>query len=346
VRTLKPVALLLSLPPTLLALLGAPASSAWAAEPARQVQPVPYTVSQPVPYATPGETGQPPPLPPPAPVTVVTGIVAAGSDVVVLKEGGMIRGTLLEVIPNDHATVQLATGQSAVIQWDHIERIDRAKVALPVPVTPTPVVRVDTHTDARSARVHIESDRAVTLERHEGGKIWSFACTAPCDVPLSVEPEYRIVGDGVRKSAPFHLAARPGEAVTLDVNTATKSGFAGGIVLTALGPIVMLVGVVIVAVAGADSYGYSYTNGTMTPTESSNGSARTAGWITLAAGGVGTVGGILMITGNAHSSVYQAIPRREVARNDAWKRLPIFHDDPNALATPRGVSIPLLGGSF
>ena len=249
------------------------------------------------------------------------------------------------MIPNDHATVQLATGQSAVIQWDHIERIDRAKVA-PAP-PPVPVVRVDTHIDTTRARVHIESDRAVTLERHDGGKIWSFACSAPCDAPLSVEPEYRIVGDGVRKSTPFHLAARPGEAVTLDVNTATKSGFAGGIVLTALGPIVMLVGVVIVAVAGWESQTDSYyANGSTTSTQSDTSGARTAGWITVLAGGVGTVGGILMITGNAHSSVYQAIPRRDVARNDAWKRLPTFHDDPNALATPRGVSIPLLGGAF
>ncbi len=37
----------------------------------------------------------------------------------------MIRGTLVEAIPNDHATVELVTGQSAVIPWDRIERIDR-----------------------------------------------------------------------------------------------------------------------------------------------------------------------------------------------------------------------------
>jgi len=72
----------------------------------------------------------------------------AGTDVVVLKDGSKIRGTLTEMRPGDHAIVQLANGQYATIQWgviDHMER-NGAPLAMPSPApaqpasppTPTP----------------------------------------------------------------------------------------------------------------------------------------------------------------------------------------------------------------
>src|SRR5439155_16237620 len=84
------------------------------------VQPVPYKASQPVPYAV-----EPPATAPPAasgPAPSGPHIVApVGSDVVHLKDGGMIRGVLIEAIPKDHATVQLGTGQNAIIPWHLID---------------------------------------------------------------------------------------------------------------------------------------------------------------------------------------------------------------------------------
>ncbi len=317
-------------------------SLAFAADPAHPVQPVPYTPSQPVPYAV---APTPPPLPAPAPVNVTNAVGATGDDVVVLKDGGMIRGTLLEVIPNDHATVQLATGQSARVQWDHIERIERGAAAAPRVAAPegAPVAR----RAAPSARVHIESDRPATLERHEGAKAWVAACSAPCDADLPLDAEYRIVGDGIRKSSPFRLAANDGGRVTLDVNAATKGGFAGGIVLTSLGPIVMLVGAVVVAIGEADKSLQTDFNGSGS-TSSSGSSTITTGWVTVAVGAVATVGGILMIAGNSRSSVAQSRDdgRRDSARADAWKRLPTWHEEANALASPKTALVPLFTGKF
>jgi hypothetical protein len=50
---------------------------------------------------------------------------AQGADVVFLKHGGEIRGTLTELRPGDHATVTLATGQVATIKWEEVERVER-----------------------------------------------------------------------------------------------------------------------------------------------------------------------------------------------------------------------------
>src|ERR1700722_902025 len=85
------------------------------------VQPVPYNPSQPVPVpAQPSYPPAPPPVvaPPtmvaPAPSYAPAGV---GGDSVYMKGGGMMRGTMVEMLPNDHVTLQLPTGQNAVIEW-------------------------------------------------------------------------------------------------------------------------------------------------------------------------------------------------------------------------------------
>jgi hypothetical protein len=52
-------------------------------------------------------------------------VVAPGSDVVFLKHGGEIRGTITELRAGDHATVTLANGQIATIKWDEVEHVER-----------------------------------------------------------------------------------------------------------------------------------------------------------------------------------------------------------------------------
>lgn len=68
--------------------------------------------------------------------------VAQGSDVVFLKHGGEIRGTITEIRAGDHATVTLATGQIATIQWAEIDRVERNGQLMQLPSAapaPTPV---------------------------------------------------------------------------------------------------------------------------------------------------------------------------------------------------------------
>lgn len=81
---------------------------AWAQ--ARQApQPVPYpTLPAPVPY------GQP--APGPAPLPSARG-PAVGQDVIYMKNGGILRGTIIDAIPNSQARIQLATGEIATVPW-------------------------------------------------------------------------------------------------------------------------------------------------------------------------------------------------------------------------------------
>ncbi|WP_394821183.1 hypothetical protein [Pendulispora albinea] len=81
---------------------------------------------------------------PPPPAGVVWSGPAAGPDVVYLKDGQNLRGTLTELRIGQSATMQLPQGQSATIRWDGIARIERngqeiplqAPIAQPAPPVP------------------------------------------------------------------------------------------------------------------------------------------------------------------------------------------------------------------
>ena len=64
-----------------------------------------------------------------------------GTDLVVLKDGQQLRGTLQEVRPGDKAVLQLSGGQLATIRWDGIARIERngQPMATEGAATPPPV---------------------------------------------------------------------------------------------------------------------------------------------------------------------------------------------------------------
>jgi hypothetical protein len=249
-----------------------------------------------------------------------------GNDFVYLKGGGIIRGTLIEAIPNDHATVELVTGQSAVIPWDRIERIDRGASPTPAPRQVAPPAPAPP--SRPSAVVHVESDTPVTLERRDGGR-WVAACSSPCDEELPIGSEYRISGSRVRTSNDFRLDARPGDHVVVELSIASKGAFAGGIVLTSVGGFSLLLGA-----ANADPYAqHDETGGTV-------------GLVMVGAGAVSVLVGIILTASNRHSTVTQlsATPR---PRNDAWLRLPTWrdargHDDKNGVALGAGLPTPLI----
>jgi hypothetical protein len=78
------------------------------------------------------------------------------------------------------------------------------------------------------------------LEQRTAGASWRTACIVPCTLRLSVADEYRIGGDGVGDSDPFHLPpsgdrlrveARGGSLILRDVGTLMAVGgllFAAG----------------------------------------------------------------------------------------------------------------------
>ena len=207
------------------------------------VQPIPYAPSQPVPV------GQPPSQPlPPLPPTTAPVAATGGNDVIVLKGGGMLRGRLIEVIPNDHATISLPTGQNAIVEWSRIDRIEQQQQA-------APSVLVQGKTAAAPGPsgmvwIHIDSDHELVLEGRPADGGWSIVCTAPCDTGVPLEYEYRISGSGIRTSHSFRIEGAAGQHVILSVKAGSKAGFVGGIVLASISPVVIVVGL-LVALVGA-----------------------------------------------------------------------------------------------
>ncbi len=228
-----------------------------------------------------------------------------------MKDGGLIRGGLLEVKPDDHVTVLLATGQTATIPWHLVDRIEGIASTAPpsalVVVPPPP---------RRTALVHIESDRPVRLEAATGKKSFDFVCQSPCDKEVDLDRRYRIGGDGVRNTSPFSIEAQPHQRVVIDVDTSSKGSFVGGIVLVSISPVVALIGLVVYAVSSITLDGSGGSD-----------SGRTVGVVMGVGGLVGIVLGTVMIISSSSSKQSQSIagppppgtpPARDAAREPIW----------------------------
>jgi len=264
-----------------------------------------------------------------------------GPDVVVLKDGNVLRGTLSQVVPGDHATLTLTNGQTATIKWDVIKSIEKSdKTGAPA----APAASPDASAAGGTARVHIEVDRDVTLERQSNGT-WIPACSAPCDADLPLDASYRIVGGGMRGSSTFRIAAQPGQRVFITVDPASKGGFVGGIILISLGaPVLLIGGLVLLVAAAADDIGSTDSSG-----------ARTVGWTMVGGGAAGIVVGIVLLAGNAHTKTSQSLDGPRPPRDSAWitadaptRRLPIWRDAREHVpaGVPSPAAIPLFSGTF
>ncbi|MDB4996968.1 MAG: hypothetical protein JWM74_4400 [Myxococcaceae bacterium] len=274
-----------------------------------------------------------------------------GPDTVVLKDGGMIKGTLTEILPGDHATLQLSSGQTATIRWDvigHIERNGAPLQTTPANTAKPAVVAAPAPAPGPqgAAYVHIDADSDIRIERQVGAQ-WVGMCNAPCDRDLPLDGNYRMAGAGVRNSHTFHLAAsRPGDRIIIAVNPASKGGFVGGIILASIGaPIFLLGGFVLLIVAAVDA----------SSSRAETGPAKAVGWTMFGLGAAGVIGGIVLIANNASTGVDQfneaAKPSAHafVPGSDVWKRGPVFpqlEEGKNTPAPANAVAVPLFTGRF
>ncbi len=271
-----------------------------------------------------------------------------GPDTVVLKDGGMIKGTLTEILPGDHATIQLTSGQTATIRWDvigHIERNGAPLQTAPATAAKPTVVVAPAPGPQGAAYVHIDADSDIRIERQVGAQ-WVGMCNAPCDRDLPLEGIYRIAGAGVRNSHTFHLSAsHPGDRIIIAVNPASKGGFVGGIILASIGaPVFILGGFVLLIVAAVDA-----------STHSDTGAAKAVGWTMFGIGAAGIIGGIVLIANNASTGVDQFNEAAKPAGHaflpgsDVWKRGPVFprlEEGKNSPAPANAVAVPIFTGRF
>ncbi|MEO8877585.1 MAG: hypothetical protein ABI461_18470 [Polyangiaceae bacterium] len=244
-------------------------------------------------------------------------------DVVVLKDGGAVRGLVMEVLPNDHVSVKMSDGRTAIIAWSvvhHIEQGARPQAPTPAPVTPAPTPSSAPNTSSAPtpvthglARVHMESSNADAVLEQEHGGAWAVACAGSCDRDLPIDAAYRVNGPGVRTGGSFRLLAKPGDHVTLHVNTSSSAAFTGGVTMALLGGLAGTVGFwgwyVTLINNAENSYSYDYYgNGNY----NSHQQHSVAPWaITTGIGAaVGTIG-LIMAVSNEKTKVNQTAATSE-----------------------------------
>lgn len=311
---------------------------------------------------------QPVPIaaPPPLPVGTATGTTApppaqTGPDAVYLKDGGMIRGTIVEVIPGNHASVQLADGRIATIRWDMVDHIDRgtgAKAPVPTTTTPAPLPTAGTPPPGVAmVTVHIDADADVILEQQVAGGRWAGGewrdvCQAPCDMSLPTNTMYRVGGPGVRSSRPFSIEGRDGKAV-LEVHGASSGAFVGGIVLISLGPLAIIVGAG-VALAGAFENSVSCSGIYSTCSSNSGDGLVAGGLVTMGIGLAATIIGGVLIGTNSKTKVQQPLismaklsDKDIVKTQDVTPRVPTWNTALERTPPPSTpLVLPLYSGTF
>ncbi|MBN8617201.1 MAG: hypothetical protein J0L92_41865 [Deltaproteobacteria bacterium] len=129
----------------------------------------------------------------------------APPDVVELRNGGMVRGTLVENIPGDHVTIQIATGELRTFPSSEVLRVGPAPVApvmtpvvvepgypsgMAVPQPPAPMVNLRiVGTDEELSLHRLTGTASVSVWTGRGvgtAAIDQFAivCGAPCEQQL------------------------------------------------------------------------------------------------------------------------------------------------------------------
>jgi hypothetical protein len=214
-------------------------------------------------------------------------------DVLYRTDGGVLRGTVVEIIPDVEVQIRLATGVVVTIARPYILHFEHLA---PAPVEAAlPPAAAHVSTGARGW-VHIENSEEATLEHAGSEHGWIAVCSSPCDKALPTDGMYRIVGPNLETSRAFALGARGGEYETLHVHGGSHRAVTSGILVLALGvPLSLSLAFSMVGVSRLGS------GGPLTPTE------RTIEQSSLLAGGVAALAGAAMILTNLGTDVSQTV---------------------------------------
>jgi hypothetical protein len=175
-------------------------------------------------------------------------------DTVELRSGGVVRGTIVELLPGDHVTIQLPSGLKT-FPWGEVSRVERAGAQPQGPVytappgtTPAPEPLVQPGEPA--TRVYIDASSPVSLFHMDNRGDVKTACIAPCGETLPFTGLYWVAGKDINASDKFQLP--PGKAETkLHVTGGSKGTVTAGIVLAVVGGNIFLIGGLILLGVGA-----------------------------------------------------------------------------------------------
>jgi hypothetical protein len=148
----------------------------------------------------------------------------------------------------------------------------------PAASSPSPRVRASFHAyKGRPTRIYAET----TSERY------ALVCGTPCEADLYPGARLRAVYDGNEEEPhDFVIEGNAGGKTDVEIRPASKGPLAGGIVMTSIGGVTALVGIVLLAVASS--------------TKIHSADYQTAGLVTSVIGGGLTIGGILIIVNRSH----------------------------------------------
>ena len=211
----------------------------------------------------PARAQEPAPVGPAAPTTAAT---APGEDIVTLKNGGMIRGRILEVIPDQSVTiVSAASGESKTFPWAEVASHQRGGEPAPVAAPAPAAAPVQEPQRPLGPRLHIEPSRDVTVDLFEitaeivahganttvRGIAYRPVCKSPCDAVIDAGngQSFFFGGDGVTTSRRFTLLDQ-GNDVVAHVKPGRRGLRFGGLAMLSIGAAGILTGGVLFAFAG------------------------------------------------------------------------------------------------
>jgi hypothetical protein len=177
--------------------------------------------------------------------------------------------------------------------------------------------------DSPVAAVHLRSGGAVgvVLESHDPGSArWNACCSAPCDVTLPVDRDYRVTAAGVRPSACIRLAVPTGGRLVLELRPVSSRVHTAGLVLIGVGIVTFIAGDVMSDVYLAAAAGHDVLGGT----SSKLASDLIVPGLVIAAVGVAALatGGAMFLATREPSRVDQSAPvageTYEMAERASW----------------------------
>ena len=255
---------------------------------------------------------------------------AASERIVRLPNGSIYRGELVELVPDDHITIRLATGAVKRFDWASITSVSTpapAETGTPAPAAtpeprpfPAPDRKADLPSNSNQTVVQIESENEgvalnqITSIGHVIGTgavgsiyAWKQRCRIPCSVAVERDAQYFISGDGITPSGVFSLPQLP--SVTLSVKAGSLRFRSSGLMLTIFGGIAVIGGlsslIMIPIFSSTDTAGFKHDN---------------SGY--LIGGGVATgLGSVLLISGIVMVMRSKTLVRRD--DGELLVRLPV-----------------------
>lgn len=208
-------------------------------------------------WAAPPDAAEPPVVSPsaaeaPAPAPT------AGDDRVVLKNGGMLRGQIVESMPDSHVTI-LVAGETRRVEWSEVEQVEMGHFTEAPPSTPAqapapalapgpskvapsvgrPLVHMEVKPNAKPVQLRLITSEGYVSGYNVSGRSMTFetVCQSPCDRVIDTSGGRRfMVGNDLWTFSRKIDLSNEGPEVTLDiVRQGSTAARISGAVLFGLG---------------------------------------------------------------------------------------------------------------